>query len=297
MHFETALHATIGLFMFSLLTSCSPAAPLNFLARSDAWTVSTEKYGPESRNGLDIYVPNGRAHAPVIVFFYGGSWQGGDKETYRFVGANLAARGYVAVIPDYRVYPEVGFSGFMEDGAQSVAWVKRNIREFGGDADRVVLLGHSAGAHIAALLTLDGSWLAKAGLNSRRDIAGLIGMAGPYDFLPLKDETLKAIFAGGNLARTQPISFVTGGEPPVLLMTARQDSTVNPGNTSRLAARLRIKGDDVTEIDYSAVGHLTLVAAFAPALRLLAPVGNDIDAFMREHVVHQRRRTASGAVL
>ena len=167
------------LLMLSLLTSCTPAAPLNFLARNGAWTVSTDKYGPGSRNGVDIYTPTGAVNAPVIVFFYGGNWQSGDKETYRFVAASLAARGYVTIVPDYRVYPAVRIAGILQDGAQAFAWAKRNAGRFGGDPRHMFLMGHSAGAHIAAMLTLDGSWLARVGLNSRRDIAGLIGVAGP----------------------------------------------------------------------------------------------------------------------
>jgi len=278
----------IGVLMLSLLTSCTPAAPLNFLARSGAWIMTVDRYGAGARGGVDIYTPNHVTRAPVIVFFYGGNWQSGDKETYRFVAASLASRGFVTVVPDYRVYPEGRFAEFMQDGAQAVAWTKRNIERFGGDPDRLFLMGHSAGAHIAAMLTLDGSWLAKAGLDSRRDIAGLIGISGPYDFLPLHYKNLEAIFAGGDLARTRPISFVTGHEPPALLVTGRQDSIVDPGNTSRLAKRLRAKGDDVTEIEYPSIGHLAIIGAFSPALRLLAPVLNDVDVFVRAHARPQR---------
>jgi len=274
--------------MLSLLTSCTPAAPLNFLARG-AWTMSTDRYSAADRGGIDIYTPTRAVHAPVIVFFYGGNWQSGDKESYRFVAASLASRGFVTVVPDYRVYPEARFAEFLQDGAQAVAWTKLNIERFGGNPDRVFLMGHSAGAHIAAMLTLDGSWLAKVGLNSRRDIAGLIGVSGPYDFLPLHDKTLEAIFAGGELARTQPISFVTGNEPPALLVTGRQDMIVDPGNTSRLAKRLRAKGDDVTEIEYPSIGHLAIIGAFSPLLRLLAPVLNDVEAFVSAHARPQRQ--------
>lgn len=276
------------LFMFCLLTSCSPATPLNLLARSGAWTLSTQHYGSGPRHGLDIFTPAGARNAPVVVFFYGGNWQSGDKDTYRFVGASLADRGYVAVIPDYRVYPEVRFAGFMHDGAQAVAWVKRKIGRFGGDPNRVFLAGHSAGAHIAAMLTLDEHWLANVGLDSRRDIASLIGVAGPYDFLPLHDDTLKIIFSGGDLKRTQPIDFVSGHEPAAFLVAGRRDEIVDPGNTTRLAARLRANGDEVTAIEYPGIGHMAIVGAFAPVLRPLAPLLKDIDAFIAAHAGSRR---------
>jgi acetyl esterase/lipase len=269
--------------MLGLLTFCSPATPLNFLARGGDFTVGHEKYGLGARNGVDIYTPDGARQAPVIVFFYGGNWQSGDKATYRFVAASLVARGYVVAVPDYRVYPDVRFAGFMRDGATAVAWVKTNIARFGGDPNDMFLMGHSAGAHIAAMLTLDARWLGKEGIDPRRDIAGLIGVAGPYDFLPLKDETLKVIFSGGDIARTQPITFVKGGAPPALLLTGRKDDIVGPGNTVRLAAKLRGHGDDVTAIEYPAIGHLAIIGAFAPVLRPLAPVVNDVDRFVRAH--------------
>lgn len=279
--------------MLGFLTSCSPATPLNILASRGDWTVTTGTYGQDLRNGVDIYTPTGVTKAPVIVFFYGGNWQSGDKETYRFIGASLAARGYVTVIPDYRVYPEARFAGFMQDGARAVAWTRRNIKRFGGDPGRLFLMGHSAGAHIAAMLTLDERWLAKDGLDSRRDIAGLIGVAGPYDFLPLRDEALKEIFSGDDIKRTQPINFVDRHEPPALLVTGRNDETVDPGNTARLAARLRARGGDVTEVEYSSIGHLTVIGAFSPLLRLLAPVVNDVDAFVRSHSARTRAGAAA----
>ena len=115
----------------------------------------------------------------------------------------MARRGYVAVVPDYRICPEVCYPDFLDDGAFVVRWVKDNIARFGGDPDKLFLKGHSAGAHIAAMLSIDGRWLGKVGLNPRRDIAGLIGLAGPYDLMPLqlRDKKLKVIFGGTNRPR------------------------------------------------------------------------------------------------
>ncbi len=292
MHKLSRINATIGILMLGFLTSCTLATPLNLIARGGDWTVSSEKYGANARNGIDIYTPTGASNAPVIVFFYGGNWQSGDKDMYRFVGASLAARGYVTVIPDYRLYPEVRFAGFMQDSAQAVAWTKKNIKGFGGNPNAVFLMGHSAGAHIAAMLTLDGRWLAQDGLNSRRDIAGLIGIAGPYDFLPLKDDALKIIFSGGDIQRTQPITFVKGGEPAAMLVAGIKDETVDPGNTARLSARLRANGGDVTEIEYPSIGHVTIIGAFSPLLRSLAPVLSDVDAFVASHARRRQRAPA-----
>jgi len=284
------------LVLLMLLTAgCSPADPLNMLAWRGGWDVTSSiPYASGPRHALDVYAPRGAADAPVIVFLYGGNWQSGRKEMYRFVAAALAARGYVTIVPDYRVYPDV-FPAFLEDGARAVAWAKQNAARFGGNPGKLVLMGHSAGAHIAAMLTLDGQWLRTAGLDSRKDIAGLIGIGGPYDFLPLRDPTLQAIFAADDMTRTQPISFVSGGEPPALLVTGQTDKTVSPGNTRRLAARLRAAGGDVTEIVYPRVGHLSIIGAFAPVLRFLAPLLRDIDVFVGRATTQSDARHSVGS--
>ena len=135
-------------------------------------------YAERSRHRLDVCQPRGAVAAPVIIFFYGGAWQSGYKELYRYVAKSLARRGYVAVVPDYRIYPEVHYPDFLDDGARAVRWVKDNVHRFGGDPEKIFLMGHSAGAHIAAMLSIDSTWLDKVGLVPGRDLAGLIGILG-----------------------------------------------------------------------------------------------------------------------
>lgn len=263
----------------------APVQVLNALAGFEPYRVETGiAYGEGPRQRLDVYVPVGGGKArPVVVFFYGGGWEEGERSTYRFVGAALASRGLVAVIPDYRVYPEARFPDFVEDGARAVRWARDHAGEFGGDGRRLVLAGHSAGAHIAAMLSFDRQWLAAAGLDAGTDIAGLVGLAGPYDFLPLHSATLAAIFGPEEQrARTQPINFVDGRGPPAFLATGPDDRTVDPGNTARLAARIRARGGEVTTRFYERVDHRTLIGAFAGPLRLIAPVLDDTAAFIRE---------------
>jgi acetyl esterase/lipase len=237
-------------------------------------------YADRSRHRLDVCRPRGAAAAPVVIFFYGGAWQSGYKELYRYVAKALARRGYVAVIPDYRIYPEVCYPEFLDDGALVVRWVKDNIARFGGDPEKLFLKGHSAGAHIAAMLSIDARWLGKVGLDPRRAIAGLIGISGPYDLMPLRDERLKVIFGGGDRPETQPIYHVAPGAPPALLMTGGRDRLVEPGNSVRLAARLVAAGNAATVLTYRRVGHFIIIAAVAPFLRFLVPVMRDMDAFI-----------------
>ena len=280
-----ALIGTV-LVISCLAAACSPVTLLNLVAPRGA-ALSQHSYGAGPRHMLDVYAPaaagshaSAAAGAPVVVFFYGGGWESGNRRMYRFIGATLAAHGIVAVIPDYRVYPEVRFPDFIKDGAAAVAWAEAHAAEYGGDPARLFLMGHSAGAQIAALLALDRHYLREAKADPE-NIAGVIGLAGPYDFLPLKSERLRDIFGTTDTDRhSQPIDYVTADAPPMLLASASDDVTVYPRNSRALAARLRAAGRRVTELYYPHVGHRTLIAAFAGPLSFLAPVQRDTLRFI-----------------
>ena len=240
-------------------------------------------YAGRARHTLDVCRPVRAVAAPVVVFFYGGAWRSGNKDMYRYVAKALARRGYVAVVPDYRIYPEVCYPQFIEDAALAIRWVKDNIAHFGGDPEQLFLMGHSAGAHIAAMLVTDAHWLQQVAL-SPRDVSGLIGISGPYDFMPLRSPSLATIFGGMDRPETQPIFHVTPGVPPALLLTGGKDPLVEPGNSIRFAARLRQAGNEAAVRIYPHIGHFFIVAALAPFGRLLAPVMRDVDAFITERV-------------
>jgi acetyl esterase/lipase len=259
----------------------SPADLLNLVKPTGAWEQHTSlAYGGKPRQRLDVYKPRHAAKAPILVFFYGGSWQNGSRDLYPFVGASLAAQGIVTAVPDYSIFPSAQFPMFVEDAARAVRFACESATQWGGDPARLVLMGHSAGAYIAAMLSFDPQWLRQVGLNSQTDLAGFIGLAGPYDFLPIESRTLRTIFGGANRVETQPISFVTGKEAPSLLITARRDRLVSPGNSRRMAAKIHARGGVVEERTYGGVGHLTLIGAFAPGLRVLAPVMRDVTQFV-----------------
>jgi acetyl esterase/lipase len=242
-----------------------------------------EAYGTGDRRSLDVYLPKTESRdRTIIVFFYGGSWQSGSKEMYRFVGQAFAARGFVTVIPDYRVYPEVRYPGFVDDAAQSVAWARSHAASLGGDPHRIFLIGHSAGAYIAAMLAYDPTWLGKVGLDPKRDVSAMVGLAGPYDFLPLKDPTLMEIF-GPTATRdaTQPINHVSPGAPPAFLVAGSADKLVDPGNSTRLADRLKEAGDSVQTAAYPGIGHIELLLSIAWPLRFRTPVLSDVDTYLK----------------
>jgi acetyl esterase/lipase len=258
---------------------------LNALGRAQVGGVTRDvAYGRHGRCRLDVYhAAREDLPSPVIVFFYGGSWEEGDRADSLFVGAALAARGFTTVIADYRVFPEVRFPVFIEDAAEIVRWTVRSITGTGGDPRRILVMGHSAGAHLAAMLAFDQSWLKNIGLGGRDVLKGFIGLAGPYDFLPLHSETLKEIFGPEDrLAATQPINFVTSMVPPSFLATGRNDGTVEPGNSVRLAERIAATGGTAILKVYDHLSHRTLIGAFSPMLRFLGPVFDDVVAFAEE---------------
>jgi acetyl esterase/lipase len=269
----------------ALLSACSPLTALNdLLVPSNGWGIQRDlAYGTDERQRLDIYTPASlNRPAPVVVFLYGGAWSGGRRAWYRFVGEALTGRGYVVVIPDYRVYPEVRFPVFVEDAAAAVAWARANAASFGGDPNRIFLMGHSAGAHIAALLVTDRSYLAAQGFGVST-VRGLIGLAGPYTFDPSLYSSTRSIFASASgVEATQPVNFVQGGEPPMLLLHGAADTTVYPVNSFALADRVRAKGGSVETIEYPDTGHIRLVLELARPFRrdggVLDVVGRFIDA-------------------
>ena len=237
-------------------------------------------YGPAPANTLDLYLPPHPAGAPIVVFFFGGGWNSGDKSSYKFVGAALAAAGVIAVVPNYTLYPEAKFPRFMQDAAQSVAWTRAHAREWGGDPDQLYLVGHSAGAHIAVLLALDQEYLQQVG-GSQRWLRGVVGLAGPYDFLPFTEAYLNDLFGpAADFARSQPINFVRADAPPMLLMHGLRDKRVSPNNTRSLTAALQAVDGRVRTRYFPQAGHGDLVAAFSIAERRRLPVLPDILAFI-----------------
>jgi acetyl esterase/lipase len=192
------------------------------------------------------------------------------------VGRALAARGFLVAVPDYRLVPEVRFPVFLQDNAAAVRWLITNSSRYGGDSDRIVLMGHSAGAYSAAMLSLDPRWLGSA----RRAIRGFVGLAGPYDFLPLDGPVTKAAFGQEpRLGTTQPINFASADDPPALLLHGAKDTTVFARNSQRLQARLAQAGVDARIRIYPSVGHVGIVTALARPFRRQAPALDDAVMF------------------
>ncbi len=276
------------------LASCSPLKTFNaFVPKDDSGKQAAEgiAYGTHERQKLDVYLPDndGTEAAtakgrPLVVFFYGGSWNSGTRKGYDFVGRALAARGFVTVIPDYRLVPEVTYPAFVEDGASAVRWARVNAAKYGADPDKVVVVGHSAGAYIAAMLAVDERFLA----DDRAALRGFVGLAGPYDFAPFDGPVTQAAFGDWpQAAATQPVTYAGKGDPAALLLSGAGDTTVLPINSEKLAAKLRQGGVDADLKFYDGIGHVGIVTSIAKPLRGKSSALEDIAAFVEKVTVEE----------
>jgi acetyl esterase/lipase len=258
------------------LGACNPASLLNATVPTGSIEIQRDlSYGLDPRNKADLYLPKRpQPDAPLLIFLYGGRWQQGSKADYLFVGQAFADAGIPTLIPDYRLWPQANWRDMLGDAATAVTWAAPQAHTFGSDPKRVFLMGHSAGAYLAAMLAVDPRWLGRPS-----PLRGWIGIAGPYDFLPSNEPDVAQIFADG--ATTQPVEVAAAGTPPTLLLQGGADDTVFPRNSERLAARLRQLGTRVETATYPGVGHIGIVSALSTTLRHGAPTFGDCVDFLR----------------
>jgi len=276
----------LPLLVLATLAACAPLRTLNVLAGAGNGHTLNDgvAYGALERQKLDIYTPTSAPPPggwPLVVFFHGGSWNTGARADYRFVASALAARGVLTLVADYRLYPEVRYPEFLNDSAQALAWGLTEAAHLGGNPKRVFVMGHSAGAYNAAMLALDPRWLATTG-HTPAELAGWVGLAGPYDFFPTDNVEAQPVFFHPNYPEhAQPIEFPSAGAPRSFLGAPVNDTLVNPTRSTRgLAARLQAAGVPVTLQMYGRASHVTLIGAFALPLRWVAPVLDDVIGFI-----------------
>jgi acetyl esterase/lipase len=281
--------ALLSVLSGTLLVACSPAGLLNGLSRvagdSARLAASGVPFGDDPRLKLDVWAPRQRSATPlpVVVFFYGGGWVAGERGDYGFVGRAFAALGFVTIIPDYRLVPQVLFPTFIEDCARAVKWAHDHVAEFGGDPRRIALSGHSAGAYNAAMVALDHHFLADIGVDPAIIRAAAL-LSGPYDFYPFTEERGRA--ALGRWPRpmeTQPIHFVRRDAPPMLLMHGAADTVVEPRNSREMAAALT-KAGAVAELKlYPGKSHIDTIKSLSPLFRGTTSALADSVAFFAAH--------------
>ena len=290
--FRRRTYLVFATILAAFVAGCTPVGFFNVLIPESGFEATRDiAFGANLRNKLDVYKPitslpgstsvQTATLKPVIVFFYGGAWDSGEKGSYLFVAEALTSRGYVVVIPDYRLYPEVIFPTYMDDAALAVKWTFDNIAQHGGDPDKVFVMGHSAGAQLAALVAYDGTYLDREGVDKRR-IRGVVSLAGPLDFLPLTEANLFLIFPEAVRAASQPINFITGKEAPSLLLHGESDTRVGIHNSRNLAARIVERGGVVETTYYPGMSHVGILLALAAPLRNGKSVLDRVAKFVDE---------------
>ena len=267
-----------------LLSACSPFGIINAMVPTDGYSVRHDiAYGGDPRQKLDVYIPDGlKGPAPVLLFFYGGNWQSGKRGDYLAFGQSFATRGIVTVIADYRLYPQVKYPAFVEDSARALAFVHAHAAQYGGDPARLFVSGHSAGAYNAVMLAADPKYIKAAG-GDFSWIQGALGIAGPSDLRPRPASDWIHIFHGPDTPEAMPINHIDGPRPPMLLLTGTADDTVGPGNTDRMAARLRSLGNSATVVKYPGVGHIGIILSLVPGFRGKTTLRDDMVTFIRAH--------------
>lgn len=249
-------------------------------------------YETGNRHRLDIYAPRGMgAPRPVMIYFYGSAWTGGMKAGDSWVGAALARHGYVVVVPDYRLYPEVRWPAFLEDGAAAIKWTHDHITDYGGDPTALVLIGHSAGAFNVLSLAVDRQWLMQAGLDAGRDVKAAIALSSPYMGLPLGSD--EAAIFDVRYGYREPLDRVDGHSPPLLFLVGDGDNIIDPHENDPLIGKVRAKGGVADIIHYPGLGHGDTKEALADSR--IAPIADDIARFLAAHDVRpppdrERRR-------
>ena len=275
---------------FLALAGCTPARLLTGLDRLASSAESKRvgsglAFGSDPRQRLDVWAPRrqGADPLPVVIFFYGGGWDQGNRGDYGFAGAAFAGQGFIAMVPDYRLVPAVRFPAFVEDGALAVKWARDNAARFGGDPKRITLAGHSAGAYNAAMLALDRRFLDRVGVDPKTVRAAAL-LSGPYDFYPFTESRGRNAFGvWAKPAETQPITFARADAPPLFLAHGSTDTIVLPHNSRALAARLQQLGAPVTLRIYPGASHVDLVASLSRPLRGRTPALAESSAFLLQH--------------
>ena len=287
----------IWLPLASVLSACSPLGLVNGV--SNFYSADVREgiaYGDHERQKLDLYLPGKTGasdgtepnqNTPVLLFFYGGSWNSGDRRDYRFVGRRLASEGYIVAVADYRLYPEVRYPEFLYDSAGAVRKVSELIRsgelEEYSPSRRMTLIGHSAGAYNAAMMALDPTWLTREGLERTEVINGWVGLAGPYDLYPIKIEEVKPVFFHPDYPEdSNPIDFVSESVLPVLLLVPEDDDLVDPERNSRaLATELSAAGKQVAIKQLDGTSHVTIIGTMSPVLFFKESSVKPITEFVR----------------
>ena len=281
-----SLFVLTGLLVAVALVGCSQRSAQDTLNRvvstGGLEVVQNVPYGPDVRNRMDVYSPQGAANAPMVLFVHGGSWEGGDKDGHKFVGESLARAGYITAVMSYRLAPQNRYPAFVQDTASALKVLRETAKTFGGNPDNVFVMGHSAGAYNAVEAVDNERWLREAGVPISA-VRGVIGVAGPYSYDFRGMSTARAFPENATPDEVMPDRHVRPDAPPHLLLVAGSDHTVYPQNGEHMKAALERAGIPVTFTVLPGMGHITIIAAMTRFLTFLGPTRQDVIAFIEAH--------------
>ncbi|MDB5044756.1 MAG: alpha/beta hydrolase [Deinococcus sp.] len=269
-----------------LIAACSPQnaqGTLNRAVSTRGLTVKyDQRYGPDARNVLDVYSPEGVTNAPVVLFIHGGSWEGGDKEGHKFAGESLARAGYVTGVMNYRLAPTNRYPSYVQDAAAALKWMRDNAKSVGGNPDNLFVMGHSAGGFNAVEMVDNERWLREVGVPIS-SVRGVIGIAGPYSYDFRTLSSARAFPVGSNPDDIMPDRHVRKDAPPHLLLVAENDTVVYPMNAVNMEAALKAAGIPVTRNVIPRVNHVTIMAAVARPLTFLGNTRQQAIDFIEKY--------------
>lgn len=276
--------AALSLFLYACSPTTAPDALNRVISTRGLKVAPDQRYGPYNRNLLDVYAPASAQGAPTVLFVHGGSWQGGDKAIYRFVGESLARAGYVTGVMNYRLAPQNRYPTYVQDTAAALRWLRDHAGDFGGNPNNLFVVGHSAGAFNAVEAVDNERWLREAGVPIGA-VRGVIGIAGPYSYDFRQFSSRVAFPEGSTPDEVMPDRHVRREAPPHLLLVAANDTTVEPQNALNMEAALKAAGVPVTRTVLPRVNHITIVAALARPLTFLGGTRQQVIDFIEAHRV------------
>lgn len=250
---------------------------INQIARSTPIELKRDvPYGESRRQSLDHYLLADHRSRPTVFFLYGGGWRSGRKEDYRFVADTLLLSGYNVIIPDYRLYPLVRFNEIRQDAANAFA----HACEITPTDQPLYIMGHSAGAQLGALLSLDESILSD---QHRERISGFVGLAGPYDFYPFTEDDHWDLFGPENTyPQSQAVNYVRADGPSLYLLHGETDTRVRRGHSKSLMEKQQDAGGVAEREVYANVGHVEIILAFSRLHRSQSKIVQDVRAFLQD---------------
>ena len=220
-------------------------------------------YGASAAERLDVFPVTGTRSVPVQVFFHGGYWMSRDKSNFRFLAKTFVPAGAVFITVNYGRIPTVEIDELVRQCRTALAWVHGHVADFGGDADRIFVSGHSAGGHIVAMLMAT-DWPAFAGLPADL-VKGGCSVSGLFDLEPVRlcylNDTLK--LNADQVARNSPIQLVPLCTAPLIIAVGGAESDEFRRQSAELGAVWNKKGASCQVKERPGLNHYTIVEEFA----------------------------------